>query len=104
MYPLLLCAGALVLVERGNCSFVAKYQSVVAAGGKAMLVFNNEPGKFDGGEGWWGHAGFRLGLEQAAHGGKRCRSFSARCCCHAPACGYGSGHIAGGHGVASAFW
>jgi hypothetical protein len=48
MPPLCLPPGAVVLVERGNCSFVAKYQSVLAAGGKAMLVFNNEPGALGG--------------------------------------------------------
>lgn len=39
--------GALVLVERGNCSFVRKYETVVAAGAKGMLLFNSAPGEQD---------------------------------------------------------
>jgi hypothetical protein len=38
------CAGAVVLVERGNCSFVDKYQAVVAAGGSGMILYDDIPG------------------------------------------------------------
>lgn len=37
--------GAVALTRRGNCSFVAKYLAVLAAGGSAMLMFNDAPGE-----------------------------------------------------------
>jgi hypothetical protein len=37
-------AGAVFLVERGNCSFVDKYAAVVAAGGAGMVLFDDIPG------------------------------------------------------------
>lgn len=39
--------GAVAITTRGGCSFVAKYLAVLAAGGSAMLMFNDAPG------GWW---------------------------------------------------
>jgi hypothetical protein len=43
-------SGAVVLVERGNCSFVDKYQAVVAAGGSGMILFDDIPGVMTSGE------------------------------------------------------
>jgi hypothetical protein len=39
-----LSVGAVYLVERGNCSFVSKYQAVLAAGGSGMILFDDIPG------------------------------------------------------------
>eukprot|EP00878_Enallax_costatus_P005247 GHUV01005514.1.p1 GENE.GHUV01005514.1~~GHUV01005514.1.p1 ORF type:complete len:657 (+),score=154.76 GHUV01005514.1:2409-4379(+) len=36
--------GSLVLVERGNCSFVDKYAAVLAAGGAGMVLYDDIPG------------------------------------------------------------
>ncbi|KAI8468656.1 MAG: signal peptide peptidase-like protein [Monoraphidium minutum] len=36
--------GAVAVARRGACSFVAKYLAVLAAGGSAMLMFNDAPG------------------------------------------------------------
>jgi hypothetical protein len=39
--------GAVVLAERGNCSFVDKALNVQKAGGSAMMLFNNASGEWD---------------------------------------------------------
>jgi len=48
--------GAVAITRRGNCSFVAKYLAVLAAGGSAMLMFNDAPGVCFGGVGVLGRA------------------------------------------------
>jgi signal peptide peptidase-like protein 2B len=40
--------GGVALARRGGCSFVAKYLAVLAAGGSAMLMFNDAPGEGGG--------------------------------------------------------
>lgn len=45
-------AGAVYLVERGNCSFVDKYQAVLAAGGSGMVLYDDIPGECWAGECW----------------------------------------------------
>lgn len=42
--PLKPLDGAVAVTKRGTCSFVAKYLAVLAAGGSAMLLFNDVPG------------------------------------------------------------
>jgi hypothetical protein len=42
------CAGSIYLVERGNCSFVDKYQAVMAAGGAGMIMYDDLPGQLGG--------------------------------------------------------
>ena len=37
--------GGVALTRRGGCSFVTKYLAVLAAGGSAMLMFNDAPGE-----------------------------------------------------------
>lgn len=46
-YLLAYGAGAVYLVERGNCSFVDKHQAVLDAGGSGMVLYDDIPGK------WW---------------------------------------------------
>ena len=36
-----------MIVERGNCSFLAKAWAVQTAGGGAMLLYDNQPGCVD---------------------------------------------------------
>jgi hypothetical protein len=38
-------SGLVVLVDRGNCDFIAKAKNVASAGGRAVIVANNEPGE-----------------------------------------------------------